>query len=135
MLTPSEFASCMGKKRFGGIGIDLHGDARKKILSTVGNYVFSVDITISESDDSGNSLAVDIEMEPSRDWDRTSLKILLSHISSYAPWMHLKDSIEDQRNVFARFEVKDPIVVNAYRKLVGKDDERTDYVQMDLFNG
>ncbi len=135
MLTPSEFASCMGKKRFGGIGIDLYGDARKKILSIIGDYAFSVDITISESDDSGNVLMVDIDIEPSRDWDRTSLQMLLSYISSYAPWMHLKDSIEDQRHMFVRFEVKDPIVVNAYRKLVGKDDERTDYVQMDLFNG
>ena len=133
MLTPSEFASCMENKRHVGVGIGLYGTAREKILSTLRGSASSVDMLISESDGNGDTIILDIDVEPSVEWDGTSLRGLLSYMSSYAPWMHLKQSVEDQRNMFARFEIKDPSVVNAYKKLVGKDGERTDYVQMELF--
>ena len=133
MLTPSEFSSCMEIGRNGGTLVTLKGDALGKFVSVMGGLATSIDIILSESDIPNSTLILDIDIEPARDWDDRPLDRLINYVGKYAPWIHLDRRIEDQRHMFARFKINDQTVLNSYRKLVGKDYERTDYVQMELF--
>ena len=135
-LVPSEFSNSMKfDKNYGAIV--LSGTARNKILqeaNSTRNGIENISTELHLSDD-GKRLLFDLIIYPLKEWDSTPLKSVCDYFVDYAPWISTYNTkrIVDQRVSFLRYELKDETVLNKARQILGLDDERTDFVQIELF--
>ena len=135
-LVPSEFSASMKFDKNHG-AIVLYGSAKDKILQEANSTRHGIENISTElhlSDD-GKRLLFDLTIYPIAEWDSEPLKSIYRYFVDYAPWIaayNIKRIVE-QRISFLRYELKDEAVMDKARQILGFDDERTDFVQMELF--
>lgn len=136
LLVPSEFCNSMVFDKNHG-AIVLSGEARNKILQEANSTKNGIESIVTElhlSED-GKRVLFDLTIYPIAEWDSEPLKSLLDYFVDYAPWIAAYNTkrIVEQNISFLRYELKDEAVLNKARKILGLDNERTDFVQMELF--
>ena len=135
-LVPAEFSASMEFDKNHGTLV-LSGTARNKIMqeaNSTRNGIENVSTELYLSDD-GKRLLFDLTIYPLKDWDAEPIKTIWDYFVDCAPWIAAYNTkkIVDQRISFLRYELRDEMVINKARKILGLNDERTDFVQMELF--
>jgi len=135
-IVPAEFSESMTfDKNLGAIV--LTGSARSKIVQEANSTRYGTsDVSIEMyMSDEGNRLLFDITIYPIKGWDSEPVESVENYLSNFAPWIasHRIKKMVEQNISFLRYGIIDETVINKARHLIGRDYERNDFVQMELF--